>query len=246
VHGAGGNVLNFSDLARRMSSAQPFYALQASGVDGERPPHESIDEMASAYLGEVREMQPHGPYLLGGYSGGGLVAFGMAQKLTTAGERVGLLALIDTYGPNTQAEPMTLRSRVDRLRIEGSVYVAGAIRRQLEERRTSRSLKLLDACLARGQTVPFALRDLHLVRSFRRAAMAYAPRPWPGHATLFRAERVPYTLRSAGPAYGWDQVILGGVEIVRVPGSHHSLLLGMNADLFARSLSDAVERAQPR
>src|SRR5262249_15616221 len=116
----------------------------------------------------------------------------------------------------------------------------------LEDRRTKRDLKLLDACLARGQTVPFALRDLHLVRSFRRAAMAYAPQPCPGQATLFRAEHVPFTLRAAGSAYGWDQVILWVTEIVRLPGSHHSLLLAMNADLFVRSLSDAVERAQPR
>ena len=243
MHGAGGNVLNFSDLAQRMDPAQPFYALQASGIDGQRPPHATIDEMANAYLDEVRQMQPHGPYLLGGYSGGGLVAFGMAQKLTSAGERIGLLALLDTYAPGTRAEPMTLRSRLDRLRTEGVRYLTGAVRRRLEERRQARSLSRLDSCLARGQTVPFDLRDVHLVRSFRRAAMAYEPEPWPGRATLFRAEQVPYGLRGAGSAYGWERVILRGVEVVRIPGSHHSLLLGRNADRLAVCLNSAVERA---
>jgi thioesterase domain-containing protein len=97
VHGAGGNVLNFRDLARAMHPEQPFYGVQASGIDGVSPPHETIEEMAEAYVAEIRELQPGGPYLLGGYSGGGIVAFEMARRLTALGQEVGLLAFIDTF-----------------------------------------------------------------------------------------------------------------------------------------------------
>jgi thioesterase domain-containing protein len=244
VHGAGGNVLNFRDLAHGMSRAQPFYGLQAWGVDGERPPLATIEEMASAYLAEVTQAQPQGPYLLGGYSGGGVVAFEMARRLSSAGERVALLALIDTYFPRAPLQPLTLRSRLERLAKEGRSYVVTSLRRRLADRKRAKDLRLLDEVLARGEKVPFALRDAHLVRSFRRAAALYEPLPWTGHATLFRAEDVPYAYRAAGSAYGWDRVILGGVDAVAVSGSHHTLLLGKNAGPLVRSLSEAVARAQ--
>ena len=62
-----------------MGRTQPFYGLQARGIDGVLEPHQSIEAMASAYLEEIRAVRPHGPYVLGGYSGGGLVAFEMAH-----------------------------------------------------------------------------------------------------------------------------------------------------------------------
>jgi thioesterase domain-containing protein len=244
VHGAGGNVLNFRDLAHGMDRSQPFYGLQAWGVDGERSPLATIEAMASAYLAEVTETQPRGPYLLGGYSGGGVVAFEMARRLSAAGERVSLLALIDTYFPKAPLLPLTLRSRLERLAKEGRSYVVTSLRRRMADRKRAKDLRLLDGYLARGEKVPFALRDAHLVRSFRRAAVLYEPAPWDGRATLFRAEEVPYAYRAAGSAYGWDRVILGGVEAVPVPGSHHTLLLGKNAGPLVRSLSEAIARAQ--
>jgi thioesterase domain-containing protein len=246
VHGAGGNVLNFRDLARGMSRAQPFYGLQAWGVDGERRPHASIEQMADAYLAEVRELQPRGPYLLAGYSGGGLVALRMAQSLTVLGQRVGLLALIDTYHPRTLLPRLTLRSRVERFAVEGPAYVARALGRRLDERKHAIELRVLDDHLARGERVPFALREQHLVRSFRLAAADFDPDLWTGRATLFRAEQAPYLYRSAGAAYGWDRVILGGVEVVVIPGTHHTLLLRSNAGPLVRCLSEAVERALTR
>jgi acyl carrier protein len=80
VHGAGGNVLNFRDLARAMHPEQPFYGLQASGVDGVSPPHKTIEEMADAYIAEIREFQPQGPSARR-VSGGGTRPE-MARRLT--------------------------------------------------------------------------------------------------------------------------------------------------------------------
>lgn len=110
VHGAGGNVLGFRDLAHYFGKDQPVFGLQARGVDGKQTPHQSIPEMAAAYLAELREVQPHGPYFLGGYSGGGVVAFEMAQLLREVGEPVAYIGLIDSLCPQ-----MPRRTKASRL-----------------------------------------------------------------------------------------------------------------------------------
>jgi acyl carrier protein len=97
VHAAGGNVLEYRDLARLLGPDQPFYGLQAKGLDGKEEPHTTIKEMADHYLKEMREVQPEGPYLIGGRSSGGTIAFEMACRLAAEGQEVALLALLDTY-----------------------------------------------------------------------------------------------------------------------------------------------------
>ena len=244
VHGAGGNVLNFRDVARAMSGAHPFYGLQAHGVDGATAPLETIEQMASAYLMKIRELQPEGPYLLGGYSGGGLVAFEMAHLLNAAGQDVKLLALIDTFHPQIPVRTLTMRGRVERLREEKLRYVLEALTRRRDLLREPAYLRSIDDHRARGEPVPFALRDLHLTRIFDRAAWRYRPRPWPGNVLLFRANDVAYIFRDAGANRGWDRDVLGGIEVVPVPGDHATIVLGRSAEVVARSLSSAIARAR--
>jgi oxalate---CoA ligase len=97
VHDLSGHVLNLRNLALHLPDDQPFYAIQSVGLDGNEPPLSTIEEMAARYLGEIRGVQPVGPYYLGGYSMGGIVAHEMARQLREAGEGVALLALLDTY-----------------------------------------------------------------------------------------------------------------------------------------------------
>jgi thioesterase domain-containing protein len=246
VHGAGGNVLNFRDLSRGLSAAQPFYGLQASGVDGVSRPHESITEMASAYLLEIRQRQPRGPFLIGGYSAGGIVAFEMAKQLTAQGDRVALLALIDTLHPAVPVQRVSLRARLLRLRVEGSEYVCEAVRRRRRLWRRRRDLRSIARCVARGEPIPFALRELRLTENFRRIVRGYAWEPWTGRATLFRSSVAPRLYPHAGPTYGWEGAVLGGVDVVVVPGDHHTLLRGENARPLARVLAATIERSTGR
>lgn len=96
VHGEyGGGGFYCRELARHLGEEQPFYALQPPGLDGQPLPP-TIEAYAASYLECVRAFQPHGPYVLGGYCNGGLVAFEMAQQLQALGERVDLVAVIDT------------------------------------------------------------------------------------------------------------------------------------------------------
>ncbi|MDQ8024347.1 MAG: amino acid adenylation domain-containing protein, partial [Moraxellaceae bacterium] len=96
VHAVGGNVLNYRALAEALPEGFPIYGLQALGLDGRTAPLEKIEAMAERYVREIRQLQPHGPYHLAGGSMGGMIAYEMAQQLVAAGERVGLLGLIDT------------------------------------------------------------------------------------------------------------------------------------------------------
>lgn len=244
VHGAGGNVLGFRGLSRALHPAQPFYGLQAIGSDGVTPPHESIEEMAASYLSEIHELQPRGPYLLGGYSAGGIVAFEMARRLTEAGERVALLALIDTLHPESKPRELTIGARLARLREEGLPYLADSVRRRWDAIGLEADRLTVEACIARGEPIPFALREMHLIRSFRRAVSRYETRPWRGEAVLFRASEVPFLYRHLRPSLGWERHILGGVRIVAVGGSHFTVLRPGNEAKLADALREEIEKAQ--
>ena len=97
VHGAGGGILGYAALAKALGGDQPFYGLQAKGVDGKEEPHHRIEEMAAFYIEQIQRLQPTGPYDLAGYSFGGFVAYEMACQLRDQGHQVGLLAMLDTY-----------------------------------------------------------------------------------------------------------------------------------------------------
>ena len=90
-----GNVLEFASLANLLGLDRPFYATQSRGLDGSEPPLRRVEDMAQEYIKELRQVQPHGPYYLGGACMGGIVAFEMAQQLGRAGEQIAVLALLD-------------------------------------------------------------------------------------------------------------------------------------------------------
>jgi amino acid adenylation domain-containing protein len=110
VHPVGGTILQYRALARRLGVERPFYALQSPAIEGDLPsPNLSIEALAWSYLDLVRAAQSKGPYLLGGWSFGGLVAFEMARRLRDAGEEVALLALLDSHArSDPHADPETL------------------------------------------------------------------------------------------------------------------------------------------
>lgn len=97
VHGLAGSV-QFFELAKQMDIPNPIYGIQAKGVDGMKEPLDRVEDMAAFYLDSIKEFQPHGPYMLVGYSFGGLVALEMAQRMMReTGESIALLALVDAY-----------------------------------------------------------------------------------------------------------------------------------------------------
>ena len=96
VHPPGGIVVCYQALSQRLGRERPFYGIRSRGLHGEPDLPGRLEEMAEEYVAAIREVQPRGPYLLGGWSAGGLVALEMAQQLRAQGESIRMLALLDT------------------------------------------------------------------------------------------------------------------------------------------------------
>jgi amino acid adenylation domain-containing protein len=262
VHAAGMNVLFYRDLARRLGDDQPFYALQPQGLDGKRPRHERVEEMAAHYISEIRSLQPHGPYHLGGSSYGGTIAVEMARQLVEAGEKVGLVALFDTHGPGyPQYLPGTtkLRLRMFKLlrRFEHHVgsltLLDGAQRVDYIRDKSAKAMMMLrrrlvyarkriqrSAYRAAGRRLPESLVASH--RRMAEARRKFTPRPYSGKITLFRATNQP---RGIVPdeTLGWGPLALGGLEIHDVPGFHADIVLEPRVRFLVEKLRPCLERA---
>jgi len=110
LHGMGGSVMVLRGLARAIGGERAVWGVEAEGMDGQTTPHGSVEEMADAAVQEIRSVAPQGPYLLAGYSFGGLVALEVARRLAAAGEEVALLAMLDTF-PHPLTWPIGCRAR---------------------------------------------------------------------------------------------------------------------------------------
>src|SRR5579863_7045378 len=111
THGLGGSVIDFFQVVKHIRTSHPIQGMQSKGIDGTEEPFDRIEDMAEFHLDAIRKVQPHGPYLLAGYSLGGLVTFEMAQRLVAAGEKVALLAMLDSY-PDIRYLSLAQRARL--------------------------------------------------------------------------------------------------------------------------------------
>ncbi|MFO7679635.1 MAG: SDR family NAD(P)-dependent oxidoreductase, partial [Chloroflexota bacterium] len=241
VHGAGGNVLNFRDLSRYLGRERPFYGLQAVGVDGKQEPLPTIEAMAELYLPPILETQPDGPYLLGGYSGGGVIAYEMAQRLQALGKEVALVVLFDTFHPGLGMKKKNFQERLADFRAEGLAYLPRhaqkSINRNWEQFNKENQLKQY---AKQEDALPYELRNFKMTTSFLAAAARYRPQPYSGKALLFTAEITAEVYSHAGLDRGW-RALAPNLEVVVIPGNHDSLILEPNVYQVIERLRVALE-----
>jgi acyl transferase domain-containing protein/thioesterase domain-containing protein/acyl carrier protein len=239
--GMGGNPLNLRALALEMGIDQPFYGLQPQGLDGQSKLHQSIPEMASHYIAEIRRKQPNGPYYLGGYSGGGVVAFEMAKQLVAAGERIGALVFLDSIAPG--AELPSLLNRADTLvaglREEGLPYALNFVKWAID-RRINRVTAVTRKPLRR--LFPYHYRIENIADTWNEAFAAYQPTPYTGDAMLFRASTGFVLGSDVGRLNGWEGLILGNIEVNQCPGHHSSMCEQPHVRVLARRLRSYLQR----
>ncbi|MBI4241077.1 MAG: amino acid adenylation domain-containing protein [Candidatus Rokubacteria bacterium] len=250
VHAHGGHVLFYRDLARHLAPDQPFYGLQARGLDGQEPAATRIEEMAENYLGEIRALQPEGPYFLGGYCSGGLVAFEMAQQLHAAGQRVALLALLDTYGrhvalgPTRRGLASLVGRAVQRIDFEiGNLLLLTPREQwgyllQKAKRIVARNRVRIDVLVGRRESPLNRIQRANLT-----AVLAYVPRVYPGHVVLFRAGKRPLGYRH-DPLMGWDELAGGGLTVHEVPGYQAAIIDEPRVRVLAMKLRACLAEAQ--
>ena len=258
IHGLGGNVLNVRHLAHYMGDDLPVYGLQSQGLDGKAVPPTSIEVMAAHYVREIRTIQSHGPYYLGGMSFGGVVAWEMAQQLNAAGESIGVLTLLDSY-PLGYSEllPITERTRREiqfysrrlklhfsslwRLSMHGKWEYMKKKARTLQRRLKSRAWRALrGAYAARGGELPDALHNVKEANFL--AARDYVTKPYAGKVTLFVASQQPlegfFDLEMT-----WKK-LAESVETIQVPGDHSTVIEEPNVRILAARLKECIVRSQ--
>ncbi|MFY9912426.1 MAG: amino acid adenylation domain-containing protein [Candidatus Sulfotelmatobacter sp.] len=223
VHGVGGNVLGFHSLARHMKPDHPFYGLQSRGLHGKHACHTRIEEMAAHYLDEIRTIQPTGPYHLGGFSLGGLVAYEMARQLLMHGESVSLLVLFDTYATNpkpvklvdllTQPSQLRLRKVPEELRRK--------VRRTMIAWRSPHHLK----------------RVMH---TNAQAAEQYCLQPYRGKALLLRAGD-GWVVKD-DPYAKWRE-LADELETIEIGGAHMDILREPQVGTLAECLKNCINNA---
>ncbi|MDU8926223.1 SDR family NAD(P)-dependent oxidoreductase [Alisedimentitalea sp. MJ-SS2] len=252
VAGMFGNVLNLRHLAHLLGTDRPFYGLQAKGLLGDEAPHDSVTEAARDYLAEIRQVQANGPYMLGGFSGGGIIAYEMAQQLKAAGEEVSWLVMLDT--PLPQRRPLTGRDRMaiqlHELKAGGFAYpfkwLARRVAWEFAKRRKS------DAEVSENAEVSF--HNSAIEQAFLGAVAQYQVKPWDGPLALFRPPLVgkwqvaPERLVSSERAYvtsdnDWTP-LAPLIEVVEVPGDHDSMVLEPNVRVLAARMKRAIEDAE--
>jgi thioesterase domain-containing protein len=224
VHGAGANVLNFKVISDRLGPQQPFYGLQAQGVDGRLPPLTSVEAMAAQYIEAIRTVDPTGPYRLAGYSGGGVIAYEMAQQLRREGHRVETIVMMDTLAPQAARRKVPLLQKLWLKRHWTLDFMLDWPSRRRRGREMQRQYQVALEKLARGESLPPELADFHLFRTFTDAQERYQPQPYDGDIVLLRAELAETVYLYAGPQLGWNESVTGAIRVTRIGGSHFSMM----------------------
>jgi len=261
VHALGGNVLNYDSLTQHLDSDQPIYALQAVGLDGQQTPFARVEEMAAFYIAEIRKVQPRGPYVLGGASFGGLVAYEMAQQLIESGESPGLLLLLDS-GPverlikrwaaeGANATPEALGGRMHRHLSEfgrltwpgRQTYLREGWKRFIERQERRRRHQRYLAHRDRGEPMQDlgAYQGEYVRACHEAAAHRYRFRPYLGDVVLFLAED-----RSASQnqqmVEEWRRLVTRSLTIIPVPGDHATMMQEPQVRVLAARMSERLER----
>jgi thioesterase domain-containing protein/acyl carrier protein len=246
IHGGDGGVIFYRELAERLSTDRPFHAIESPHLgSSEAIEIGSIEKTAAAYIELIRSIRPTGPYLLAGYSFGGLVAYEMAKQLVAAGESVPYLALFDTLNPVAPIRSYSITERVAvRWRSQNGMPLLGKVK-TLAERfangvETSRRIKAEVA--AAGRALPAdahsELRAVQLREAHHEAMKIYQPSFYAGKMTLFRADAVNDKFEVPSD-YGWSHLVRE-LEILDVPGEHLTLFDKENAPALARAFAKGL------
>jgi amino acid adenylation domain-containing protein len=259
VHVGSGQVLCYLELARQLGADQPFYGLQDTSLYAPDAadysiPDIPIEKMAAYYIESLRAVQPAGPYLLGGWSFGGLIAYEMAVQLAARGEEVPLLFLLDTGTPEFIRE----------LGAEDDTALLGILAREMSLPVTDEDLRPLApdeqlrrvvaemerARLVFDDTLGYLRRQLEIFKSRVRVMHAYQPKSYEGRIIFFSASEtnldsdvMPMALNpTLDPTRGFGKLAAGLLELHTVPGTHNQLARGAGAVVLAEMLRSRIDR----
>lgn len=239
VHAEAGNILLYRPLADHLGKDQPFYGLQAQGLSGKEIEERAIEDMAAHYIEEIRTVQPHGPYFLGGWCLGGAIAFEMAHQLRAVDEEVAELVMIqNSHRDYMLAAKAKLRQRlvyrvVDRVEYESFElsklgfgqklsYIARKVRKVVTVKRAIALRRSLGQVQWRTpQTNAYFLEALS--EAHKDAYWHYKPEPYDGNVIIIQASKQPRGIPT-DPTLGWRSLVDGEPVIATVESYHQTIM----------------------
>jgi acyl carrier protein/pimeloyl-ACP methyl ester carboxylesterase len=232
VAGLAGLALAFLPVARGLGSDRPFYGLQAHGIDRRGRPDYTIKGTARRYVKEIRSVQAHGPYLIGGHSYGGLIALEVVHQLVAQGEEVALMVVFDSIIPQR---------------------LVNAIGADLERVTGSTNTKWLpyQPAIRLGTIVRLPVAGLIRLRGFNQyeaygligriqVRLAKPLRPWSGSSVVYISANNPYEADILG---SWGRLLTGAWSRVAASGSHLGMMQRPHARMLAQSLKEQFAEA---
>ncbi len=265
VPGVGGNVIYLYELARHLGSEQPFYGLQARGLDGESQPFTQLSEIASYYIEAIQTVQPTGPYLLGGHSFGGVVAFEMATQLHKQGHKVALLAMIDAFAPIVGQKSKGIDEDDAAYLTDFAKYIGYMCSKDLEVSQETLSsltameqLHYLKERLIQVNLLPpdagiTSVRGLvQVYKASLKAYRVYLPsgvQQTPitllrcNEVDVFEGDTEELTQRLKESALGWNE-FSSTIDVHVVPGNHMTMMQQPHVQVLAAQLLSCLEQAQ--
>ncbi|MFY1824898.1 alpha/beta fold hydrolase [Myxococcus fulvus] len=247
VHAVGGAVGPYRLLSRWMGTEHPVYAFQSPGLDGAEAPLENMDELVRRYVAALRAVRPEGPYVLGGWSMGGVVAFQMARELERQGQRVEQLVLLDSFASTdellTQVPDDALLLAGMSMDLARTAGVESTLRPEsLVGLSEAEQLARVVSHAREAGWLPREVGDEALrawrdvTRANLRVLSTFRPGAYGGPVLLLRAKDARRE-RTVEPTHGWSRwVAEAKIEVEDVPGTHYSLLHAPHVQALARRL----------
>jgi amino acid adenylation domain-containing protein len=263
VHVGSGQVLCYLELARYLGTDQPFYGLQDvysyDANDSGSVREIAIEKMAAHYIDSLKEIQPEGPYFLGGWSFGGVVAYEMATQLMERGEEVPLLILLDTVTPDFIRELKGIEDDVALLAIlahEMGLPVTDSDLRPLEAEEQLRYVteQMEKAHIIFDDSLAYLKHKLALSRMRVRVMDRYRPKPYSGRIIFFSAgdmdgeadEKERASKLIADPTRGFRELSTDSLELYTIPAAHHTIARGESARIMAEMLSARISHEEEK
>jgi amino acid adenylation domain-containing protein len=255
VHPTGGTVACYAELSRQLGHGQPFHALQSPGLEGEQEPYSTIEAMAEHYVTCIRQVQPEGPYRLGGWSLGGAVALEMAQQLGSQGQTVELLAVLDASFLDDGGAVPSLNGFAGLGLFLQDFAARFGQSLPLQDQDLDRLVQSGDPLMAVEQLIagtglaslPLPMDQLRplwtVFRANLEALARYRPRPYTGRVVLFRPQEHQTAVFPDSLAR-WRELAAPGLAVHTVPGNHYTMLQRPHVTQLAQRLHDCLAALQ--
>jgi thioesterase domain-containing protein len=251
VHPAGGEVHCYYELAQLLGADQPVYGIRAAGLEPNTTPFEQIEALAAHAVAALRTIQPEGPFTLGGWSLGGVIAFEMAQQLAAQGQTIALLALLDSHLSTRTPSPPDDDDLVALGRFAQDLgltreHVTGAAAHVRQLDLGGRLGYLLDQArqarvIPPELTLPQLQRRFAVFQAHGRALQRYLPRSYSQRITLFQTGERNEQAQQA-QLQGWQALAADGIAVHPLPGTHYTLVRPPHVQALAQQVRACLTR----